>query len=273
MIEDMKNYYNSASSRIAQRRRTRKFFWKFLIIFLAIIFFAGAVFLLRANFSQIKNFEISGAEAIPPEEVVKSASNFISGNGLLVIPRSNIFLLNKEKLANEILRSFPRIQSAEIEKNFFRRSISISISERKADFLWCSYSNECFFMSQSGLIFEKISDPNFDLNSKMIFRGKIEGDPLMKNFASPESMKGFSDFIKILGNNGIQTSEINFESVDKAVAETGSGKIFFNPDETDLTASATNAALLLKEVLDKNPETRFEYIDTRFGNKIFYKLI
>jgi hypothetical protein len=274
--------YKKASSRIAKRRKARRYFGLFLKIGLPVAFVVGLIFLLRADFLQIKNFEVLGAETISQESIKNTASSFISGTRFFVIPKSNILLLSKNKLAAALLSKFGRLQKVEVNKEFFSGSIKLSVSERKADFLWCSAEDECFFMSKDGLVFQKsdFTGSAFLLSSaskaepthKIIFRGVLEVNPLMKNFTTPEKMQNYSNFVEVLKSAGFEIISVDIESADKAVAKSNIGDIVFDPDEADLASVAQNVILLINEVKGKNHSAQFNYIDARFGNKVFYKL-
>lgn len=263
-----KRRYNKASSRIAKRQKAKKYISLFLKISLPVVFVAGFVFLLRADFLQVKNFEVLGIETLQPEDVKNTAKNFTSGARFFLVPRSNIFLLNKDKLAAALLANFSRLEKVAVNKQFLSKSIKLSLTERKVDFLWCSMQDECFFMDKSGLIFEKAEN----IDNKIIFRGVLEENPLMRNLATLEKMQNYLRLIEVLRNAGLEISSINIESSDRAIAKTKIGDIIFHPEEADLSLAGENAILLINEIRNKNPSALFQYIDARFGNKIFYKL-
>jgi hypothetical protein len=274
--------YKKASSRIAKRGKIKRIFVLFLKIGLPVTFLIGLIFLLRANFLQVKSFEILGAETIQQTDIKNAAANFIAGNNFFIIPKSNILFLNKENLSKVLLSKFDRLEKVKIIKHFLNGSVELSLTERKADFLWCSETDSCFFMSKDGLVFEQsdIVGATFEASkvfgieplNKIIFRGILTGDPLMKNFATPAEIENYLKLIKIFNDAGFDISSINIETSDRAVAKSSTGDIIFNPDEADLSEVAQNTILLIKETKSKNPTARFNYIDARFGNKLFYKL-
>lgn len=280
--------YKKTSSVITKRKKARKILGLSLKIGISVVFLVGIGFLLQADFLQVKNFEITGTESILPKNIKNLALDFISGNKLFFIPRSNIFLLNKEKLAAAIIANFGRAEEVNINKQFLNRNVEFTVKERQADYLWCpltqagSKEDECFFMTKDGLIFEKagFSDSDFLTSSvswaepknKLIFRGNLEKNPLMKNFATSEKMQNYLKLTKSFKDSGFEIISINIESNDKAIAKSDIGDIVFDPQEPDLSLAAQNAILLINEVRSKNHFAQFNYIDTRFGNKMFYKL-
>lgn len=276
----LKSRYKKASSKIAKRRQARQTFGLILKIGLPVSVLVGLVFLLRADFLQVKNFEVVGTETISAETLKNTALSRTSGNKLLFVPKSNLFLLNKNNLADVLLADFTRIEKIEVNKQFFSRQVELKITERKADFLWCSAQTECFNMTKEGLVFassaEALAKEEADIDNKIIFRGILNGNPLMKNFATPAKIQNYLKLVEVFKNGGFEISSINIESSDRAVAKTKIGDttsdIIFNPEETDLSLVAQNTILLINETKTKNPSAHFNYIDARFGNKMFYKL-
>src|SRR3989344_1676487 len=262
--------YKKASSRISRRSEVRRFLSLFFKIGIPITFLVCLIFLLRADFLQVKTFEILGAEVIQVAEIENTALNFTLGNQFFLIPKSNLFFLNKEKLASVLLSKFGRLEEVSVNKHFLSKNIELKIVERKDDFFWCLIQTECFLMSKDGLVFESYSAEA--TRGKVIFGGILDGDPLMKNFATPEKMQNYSNLIRVFKEAGFEVSSINIESSDKAVAKIEIVDIIFNPEDENLSLTAENVVLLINELKSKNSSTTFNYIDARFNNKIFYKL-
>ncbi len=263
--------YKRASTRIAKRNKIRKYIGFFLVISAIASLLVGFVFLVQADFLQVKNFEVSDSKTIEIESLKNVANDFISGNKLFFIPKSNIVFLNKKKLKKELLSQFTRIENIEINKKFFSKNVELKITERSPDFVWCNAENDCFFMTKTGFIFEKILDEQV-LSGPVAFGGLLGGNPIFKNFATPEKMQNYSNFIETLKRGEVEVTYINIESSDKAVAKTNIAEVFFSPEETDLSLVGENTILLINEIKSKNPEAKINYIDARFDNKFYYKL-
>lgn len=266
--------YKSRFKKTRSANSKQKFNFKLLVaLFFVTVFFLSLVSLLRADFLQVKSFEISGLDSLPAENVKNVASSFISGYKFLILPKSNKIFLDKKGLSENLKQNFGRLESVDVQVSLFGGGPEIKVAERKPDFLWCSGGDECFFMTREGLVFEKVETewlPAY--GNKPIFRGLLSEDPIGKNFASPSEMKKILDFMKYFSDAGFEIGGISFELGNKAVINTNAGNIIFNPEENSLASSSRNAILLIRNERDKNPGARFEYIDTRFGSKLFYKL-
>lgn len=260
--------YTKASSRIARRSEVKRIFGLILKIGLPVVFLVGFILLLRADFLQIKNFEITGTKTLSEESIKNLASSFATGTNLFLIPKSNILFFNKDQLTTALISEFSRLEKVEVNKKFFSQQIQIKIVERNEDFLWCSEAGLCFFMTKDGLVFQESKNAS----SQLIFKGLLKGDPLMQSFATPVKIQNYLKLVEAFKIAGFNVSSVNIESNDKAIAQTDIGDVYLNPEESDLFLVAQNVLLLINETKNKNPSARFEYIDARFGNKMFYKL-
>lgn len=236
------------------------------------ILFVGPIILLRADFLRINNIEISGTENISPENIKQATADYLEGNKYFFIPKSNIFLLSKNTLKAALLTKFGRLENIEINKQFFQKTVELTITERKAEYLWCSVGNACYYMSRDGLVFERASLMSDNTDGKVVFKGVLDGEPIMQRFASAVEMQKYSDVIKILQDSNLKVISLYLESMDKLSVNTNMGEIILNPGDTDISLSAQNALVLIQEIKSKNASASFLYIDARYGNKIYYKL-
>lgn len=266
--------HKGASSRIAKRQKVKKYATTIFKSALGLFLLVGTILLARADFLQINDFEIVGAKNISSDGIKNVAASFVAGNKFLLIPKSNILVLDEASLVQTLTKEFTRLGKVEVDKKLFGRRVEVRVEERGAEYLWCSPTDECFFMSDDGLLFEKVSEEKaFEAAGKVVFRGVLSNDPLLQYFASLERMRNYTDFMETLAKNNINITSIDVPLPDKAVAETEIGQIIFNPEEADLGSVAFNIILLIEDLKTKNPATQFEYIDARFGNKVFYKAI
>ena len=263
-----KSRYKKASSRIKKRSKTKHFFSLIFKIGLPVILIVGAVFLLRADFMQLKSVEVVGNQDIPSDVIERLTHENLLGSRLFFIPKSNFFIFNSRSLEQKILTNFPRVESVEVSKDL-DGIIHIILSERQKDFVWCATEEACFLMSKDGRVFAEAGSE--EILGRIIFKGNIYGKPISQNFAVGGDMQNYLKVIGGLQNSGLQVFSVTTESPNKAVVKTGIGDIFLNPEE-NMSLSIPNITLLIQEIQSQNPSARFNYIDARFGTKVFYKL-
>jgi len=263
-----KSRYKGPSARITKRSKVKHFFSIFVRIGLPVFLLTMIVVFLRADFMQIKKVAVAGNKDVRTEEVEKLALASLTGKYFFLIPKSNFLFFKKSALSQKILADLPRVENLEISKNL-NGTLEINLQERKGDFLWCSASNTCYLMSNSGLVFAEATPE--EIVGKLIFRGQIDENPLWQNFSTEKGMQNYLKAANILNSAKFQVLSITAGLPDKSIFETNVGTIFLNPEE-EMSLAAENAILLINDVKSKNPTAHFQYIDARFGNKVFYKL-
>ena len=211
---------------------------------------------------------MTGQAAISAEQVESLAATALAEKYFLIVPKSNFFIFDNENLEAILLKNFPRIETVRVDKKI-NGTLAIALKERRGDFLWCSAENVCFLMSRNGLIFAEASPA--ERQNQIIFKGNITDSPLMKYFDNEVQMQKFSAVIRMFGDASIGVNTVEFESADKIVFGTERGNIILNPLD-ELVEPVHNVLLLITDSVSKNPGVEFEYIDARFGKKMFYKL-
>lgn len=249
---------------------SRKALFGALAVFLFLIFAAGSVYALQLPEWQIRRLEISGLEVLGEEEIRVRILSEISGNYAPFIPRSSFFLVRGKEINNTLVNEFPRIEIVSVDKKF-PDTLSIQIKERKLWGIFCSVQN-CAYIDKNGVLYEEAPSSQGSLILK------IASDA--ESFSIPSKILddltvGKMEFLSLGLKEKLNLNVIGYQLFSKIPGEirvtvSDGFKIYFNRDD-DLE----NAFKVIKTVLDeeiKEKRGRLEYIDARFGNKVFYKL-
>lgn len=278
MIKTLRKDAPKPLSLLVRRRRARAVKMAALILAVPVIILVGGV---ASNFSSINiaNVEIEGTSVISEDVLNDEISEELAGRYFGLFSKSNILLYPREKLSAKLQSVFQRIKSVDIHiKNL--TTVILSVEERKPAGFWCGsrgndplFSKDCYFLDESGFIFAPA--PDFFGTTYLKFYGGVEGDPVGKNFLAPEI---FSQVNLFLG----KLSELQVKPMEFAVSSdgnyeifiSGGGRIIVNP-EKDLAVALENLKILLTQSeLSKKEDfpLALDYIDLRYGNKIYYKL-
>ena len=242
-----------------------KFLWIFVFVFLtAGVSFFGFLF---SPFFHEQKIIISGTNNVRENEI-KNEVIYTLPKKIGFFETKNVFLADLGKISSEIISKFPRISKISISRNF-RREIIVAVSERKSEGILCNSTN-CFYYDNSGNIFEEAFEdfrPKIKTESPE-YAIKIGGNEL------PEKIiKAVSETQKILSEN-FSVKDIDFiisQDAKNLTAETSEGwKVFFE-SESDIESQIVNLSLLLKETIAEKERQKLDYIDLRYGSKIFYK--
>lgn len=263
----------AAKSKQKRPFNKRRFFFIFFFI-LAVVAVGGFTWALHLPGLRIGKIEIKGAALLSAAEVESEIRNEISGSRFLILPRDNFFLVSSKSIAENLSGRFHRIAEVVINKKF-PKEIDVEIRERS---LWGAYCETpdaggarhiCFYIDDSGTAYEDISD----------FAGS-----LLPIVYSPREVK--------VGDEALSSATLEFYSRAKDSTSAVNANMLSITLSTSTPADARlNFAEgwyavvtmarptgewrdILKTVLEKEVGDRrnqLEYVDLRFGNKVFYK--
>lgn len=249
-----------------------KFFW--LIIFVLVVL--GVIFYLVvfASFFQIKEIQITGNQKIPAEEIKAVIAGQIS-HRLVFFNSKSIFLLKPEEIRQKILGNFSQIAETNIKRRL-PDIFKIEIKEKIPVASWYQSSlaerqnEDCFYIDKEGVIFERNPEklqPIIRPESPIL--DLVLGKPVIER-------KYLEAILEIDGqlkkNLGIDVKEFIFSAnEEKLTVETSQGwKIIFNL-EKGVTSQIFNLEVVLKEKIPLETRGNLEYIDLRFGNRVYFK--
>ena len=236
-----------------------KGFW-FLFLFLIIIGYSF-YFVFFSDFLKVKNIEVSGAEKIGADNVKNVFLGEISKKMFFFIPK-NILSVNFDKLSYDISSNFPEVEKISIKINL-PDTVSAEIIEKTPAGCWCKDSN-CNYFDRYGIVYQQ--------NSKCDNLLTIVSDKepeISKQVISEDNLK---DILKIF-NESIGQAQIKDIRIsdDKVILESKQGWIAYFKPYDDISGQIVNLKAILEQKVGANKASQLNYIDLRFGNKVFYK--
>lgn len=264
-----------------RKKRKRRF-----IIAGAISFSFFLVVGLLSYISHRKEFRINrvilfGGILVKEEDVEAKALSFMNGSYFWLFPKNNAFVYPKDDLENYLKENFKRIDTIDIQRKGFEK-LSIIITERKHFAIWCKElpkanpeDEECYFMDKNSTVFAPA--PNFSGDAYFKYYGLItNNNPLgLEYISSSTKFLEISDFVVFVKSLSIRPLYIVSKADgDFAMKLPGGAEIFFDLKEP-LSKTSENLSLLFNTAELKNlnrSNLPLEYIDLRFGNKLYYKL-
>lgn len=229
---------------------------------------------------QIKNIIVRGNKVLIKDEINQKVAEELSGKYLRVFPKTNVFLYPKETVEKNLAAAFPRIASISVELDT-ERILTISLVEREPFALWCGREipakeadKFCFYLDDQGFVFARA--PIFSGNTYFEFYGSgilPKDEPIGHDFLSSSS---YQHILKIKEHlESFKESPMKIVVADDGSAEfteNGGYKIRFNLDG-DISALLSNMQAVFRSNLWGTAVSSggFEYLDFRFGNKVYYK--
>lgn len=278
-----RNVLNSPRLLELKKKRHRVFLSKILLfLFVFVIIFISLVYLSRISALNINAIEITGNKAVDTEMIKVSVEKEITGNYLWFFPKTNILFYPQNSIKNKLLNEFKRLQDIKFSIKD-RKILEVSVSERIASYTWCgdtfpeneNSNQKCHFMDEDGYVFDEA--PYFSGEVYFRFYGSISTE----TYFSKENFKQLINFKDSLIAMG-------FKPVSMYILDNGNVKVFLsNLDKTQIrpylafkvssdfkNITENLEAALSTEPLKSNLKDKYsslEYIDLRFGNKVYYK--
>ncbi len=277
-----RNVLNSPRLTELKKHRQRAILNKVLVSLLALaVIFAFLAYLSRLNSLQISDIEIIGNKVIDTQAIVSVVKSDIAGKYLWLFPKSNILIYPENGIKNNLQNKFARLKDINLSINN-NKILNISVNERTAAYTWCgtvptTTEENCYFLDASGYVFD--TAPYFSGEVYFKFYGDIT-NPLGSYF-SKQNFQQLISFKDVLISLGLKPVALYITTDGDIQIFLSGGTTLLNAPKILLRADADlkNVAENLQAALNteplqskfKNNYAKLQYIDLRFGNKVYDK--
>lgn len=242
------------------------------------IFFVGIVciafvllYCLTRQFWRISEIVVVGAETLSKDAISQSVTEVLSSSYFHVVPKNNSFLYPKKQVLASMEEDYLAIRSVTLKREGLKKLV-VTIEERHPIALWCLSSEECYYIDNEAFAYEKA--PSFSGDVYIHFeKENMDTVPLGQVFLPAQTYIALSQFLEYLVAQGknIQKVTISNNDTDATVSLFALPELRITVSE-DMTSLADKISLVLgPAVLSADELSRMEYIDFRFGKKIYYR--
>ncbi len=247
----------------------------------------GAVALWNYPKFQITSVKVLGAESLSEEEVRQQVMRALEGSYAKVLSRANVWWFPARTIQSALQERFPRIRAVSLQREGLQ-TLRVVVRERVPRALWCGdivpsfyrLSKEpdaaeeygtCYFLDRTGYLFAKA--PSFTGTPLPRFYGALRRGEVVGQQFIPEN-----DFAALLALyrmfearelplQGLlvadeKTMELYLQGGIRVIARRGAAP-------SDIL-EAVHAVLRAEDEKDI-ARTQIEYIDVRFGSKVYVK--
>ncbi len=222
---------------------------------------------------RIGEISVRGAMLQEPGEVVSYVRTELAEESTHFIARDNIFAYPKEELRAGVMRTFARLKSVRIARGgIFGNTLIVNVDERSSYAVWCNDAAEpaCFAFDEGGLIFastERAGKPEMPYK---FYGGVSEQSPIGSVFL-PEKLPGVQDLLQRMREARFIPTELRvLDEQDYTIALTNGFTIKASFGQ-DIDTIVHNLELVSVAPALRGKEASLEYIDLRFGNRVYYK--
>ena len=295
------------SQSLTRKRKKKKILKIWLLILSTVVFFICLAWLLSLQSLAIKKVIVIGNVNITSGEIQNITNNILDQKYLGIFSKRNAFIYPKDYITETLSHTYPRIENIVIDTESLE-ILNIKVKERISSSVWCA-AVLCYLVDEQGYIFAEsamnivsnsptgsissssspsststlsdtlVSAPKESTHAVLYGGDQFVGpEPIGKYVFTENLYRDILQTIDELEKEKLKIKEVHVFSRDEIVfTVTDGGKIIFS-DRKPFAVSLENLRSSLKSSVfagqksSSSPTSKFEYIDVRFGNKVFYKL-
>lgn len=267
-----------------KKRRTEIATKAGLYVLASLVLAGGIIYGLNRDEILISEIIVEGEEVISEETIKEFTNTELSKKYLWSIPKKNAFLYPRKKIESGLSEQFKRLDSVSVGRSSLK-ALTVSIEERKERYLWCgaelvktrTSATQCYLSDSGGYIFSEA--PYYSGSLFFEFYGGLSEEPATGpvggTILTEEKFSVLISFIEKLGELGLAVQKISVKADgDYELYLEGGGKVLIN-SKNDIAKGLENLSIALESdpLKKKMVEERagLDYLDVRFGNKVFFK--
>lgn len=261
-------------SKLRQRRRRRRWLLLGAAVVVFALFSGAVVWLSWAPFLRVTAVEVSGARTIATSTIEAEVAQTLAGKNYFAFVRNNIFLYPRAQIARQLLEGHPTFDRVDVHAKDFH-TVVVDIDEREPAALWCpAESSICSYMDERGMVYA--SAPEFSEAPYISYRGALQNTdrPGLQQYLSKDEYQALAALAAALmvevPNNPVNAIAVDANKDVRAYFRDGFILMFSLNDSGGDTFERFQLALKSDPFKDKKLSD-FEYLDLRFGDKLYYK--
>lgn len=257
-------------SRLRARRRRRRYLVGAFVAGALAVVVGGAAALSHAPFLRISNVEVRGVHTVATTTVEGSVRERLFGSYLYIFAKDNIFIYPNKEIAKALAAAYPVFKVVEVHAEDFRTIIA-TIVEREPSGLWCG--DICYYMDEDGVVYASAPQGSEELYVQ--YRGGAQEGALPVHFLNPEQFRSLAALVAALSasQSGNPLAYVAVDTEGDARARFGDGFVLiFSLRHAGGDVFERFMLALKAEPFTARPLREFEYLDLRFGDKLYYKL-
>ncbi len=257
-----------------------------LVLFLLLSVTAGGI--SQNDRWRVSEIKISGANVVPNDEIRARVGEKLLGNYYFVYSKGNSYLFPRREIEASLLQNFTRLATATVRRAS-NRTIIAEVTERKPFAIWCgevylrevNELNNCWFIDYTGFVFDRA--PIFSEGVYPEVYGKLENIK-NSNLSGARLLPDRFNFVQTIEQKIREKLGEPLRTIIKSEDEYGvtihTSIIYPQLVGAELRfKDGTDADTLIKTLLSALPAQfplnvasirKLQYIDLRFGNKVFF---
>ena len=225
-------------------------------------------YVTRLQSMTISTVTVTGGETIPHEQIEAIVRSKIDGSYLKVVPRAFAFTYPEQDIINSI-KQLERIKSLSVVRSG-GNEVVVQFDEYTPHALWCKdgQSEGCFFLDENGYSFSPAPSLKGGSFLRLVSIGK---DPATHTQAFDEGQYHTAEeLVGLFANSKWEVSKVQIDGVgDSYFTVIGGGEFKVSLKQSTKETLDNFKTVTGSEQFAHLKPGNFEYIDLRFGSKVF----
>lgn len=261
-----------SSSQLREKKKKEKIIKRWLVGITVILFIALLSYISHLPKISVDSIHISDNTFVNDSQLIQDINSILDGKYLWLFSKRNIILIPRGEI-KERVRENIAIKDVSVKWKGLKE-ISIDVIEYEGVVKWCGASyakpSQCYLVNSLGMIFAQ--DILVDIP---VIYGIFENeeDVLGKNILSIDKYANLVSFIENVKQLNIFVDYIDTEDGETfAVHTTDSPYILITTDISGGDLINNLKTVIETEEINEAQFGNLEYIDLRFGNRVFYQI-
>jgi len=218
----------------------------------------------------ITDIKVDGAQQLSANALTAAVQSGLSDNIFRIFSKANMFIYPRTQIEEELAGRFPRIKDVELSRpGLLAQAVVVTVQERQPYAKWCADSM-CYFLDAGGFIFAE-ADASAPTTSYVFNMGLIpKQGPIGQTFLHGRLI-GIVHFLELLAAAGYEPQGIRVENEKDFSVSLTDGPTLMVPFDADGEKVVHDLQLALEADSVRDRGAELEYVDLRFGNRVYYK--
>jgi cell division septal protein FtsQ len=260
-----------SSKKLAEKRKKKRKIKSILFSILTLILVVLFIWFFNSEKIRVKEIVVSGNKYSDQEKIVSDINSVLSEKYFFIFNKSNLFFYPRHKILEKVKNNHVIIKEIEIEITDWD-NLAIKIVEHEPVAYYCKNQNECYLININGLVFDQeliLPDDLVQVSGLLDENTNLIG----QTYVEREKFENIINLIYLLDENDFKTTRVYSKDYETFSIYLENGPYLLIENNSNIQEVVSNLKTVInQDGINAIQFKNLEYVDLRFGNKVYYKI-